>query len=304
MTRIVRVEHPGLFYFRESQSSETLIVQEGKNMVVSIYINLDTAAERRAAIEENFQAFAPDHWQLLRAPAISSTDVINLNIDGTLRHAEKACYLSHLAVIKSVAAQQQPVWIREDDSKLGKKSCGEVMRFVNQFSDQWDILFTDLTIANPGTMFSLFRLRRDIGSMCSQALPLSAIGNFAGAQSYIVNPKYSNILVERLTTDQLSTPFDIALRKVVLSPATRAFVLFPFVTTESVLTTPSSVQTSDGGGINQAWAAFRRLIWLERDISACEKELDRLLANQTDLDSKNFGRLMELMADPRLVHED
>lgn len=273
-------------------------------MIVSVFINLDTATERRSAIEKNFRAVAPENWQLVRAPAICSSDVADMRIEGALRDEEKACFLSHLAVIKSSAKQQQPTWIREDDSMLGEKSCAEVMRFLHQFGDQWDVLFTDLTIADPGTMFSLLRLRRDIGSLHSQALSLAAIGNFAGAMSYIINPKYSDTLVARLDADQLSTPFDIALRKIVLAPDTRAFVLFPFVTTENPLIASSCVQPVDGSQIHKAWVAFRRLIWLERDSLQCETELNRLLSSQEDLDAKNFGRLMELMADPRLVHED
>ncbi len=60
------------------------------------YINLDRATERRRAIEANFMNTRMPGWTLTRFPAV---DAANVSTPGNLTASEKACFLSHRALI-------------------------------------------------------------------------------------------------------------------------------------------------------------------------------------------------------------
>lgn len=269
----------------------------------SFYINLDEKVRRRESIEANFRLMAPPNWQLTRVGAITAGQIANSGIQGRIRDAEKACYVSHLGIIGAAANSRRSVWIREDDTELGYRSCHEISRFLREHEGRWDVLFTDLIIADPGTMFSLFRLKREMAGKGPIALPISTIRNFAGAMSYLVNETFCPILKNKLSTEDYSTPFDIALRNAILEQEVRAYVLFPFVTTASASSRDTSIQTNESKTLNNAWDIFRRFIWLEKNIDICERDLIELFDDLSDRDSKLFGRLVAVMASPSQGHE-
>ena len=63
------------------------------------YINLDCATERRANLERSFINCANANWQLSRYKAIDASECAA--VSGPITAAEKACFLSHAAVIAS-----------------------------------------------------------------------------------------------------------------------------------------------------------------------------------------------------------
>jgi GR25 family glycosyltransferase involved in LPS biosynthesis len=278
-------------------------------MLVTIYINLDAAADRRAALEANFAAMAPASWPLVRASAISEQDVQADGHRGQLRAGEKACYLSHLAAVRSAAGAPQPLWIREDDTEIGARSCGVLDGFLRAHPDDWDILFTDLTIGNPATMTELLLARRTVANGEVIALSLSELGPFAGALSYVVRPAFAARLYDALNVEELDVPYDLALRDFILKSQTRslspirAYVLFPFISTAAATSARSSVQTSDGNGLHDLWAEFRRLVWMERDLQAVDDRLTAWLSTRTDAESRIFGSLMEGLVLPSVERE-
>ena len=65
----------------------------------SLYINLDSAVDRRARFEANWAAHGDGNWELERFPAVDTRYVEEHRVPGTLRPGEKGCFLSHCAAI-------------------------------------------------------------------------------------------------------------------------------------------------------------------------------------------------------------
>ena len=79
------------------------------------YINLDSAHARRANIEQNLGAFAGRDFEIKRVQAYDTCFVEKNGIHGTIRPAEKACFLSHIKAIKMSCEDPGPSLIVEDD---------------------------------------------------------------------------------------------------------------------------------------------------------------------------------------------
>src|SRR6185436_20556514 len=87
------------------------------------YINLDSAVQRKAKLEDNFAAVRKPDWNLVRSPAIDTVFVKDQNILGKAKPAEKACFLSHQILIGQNLADDRTFFILEDDAVLGARSC-------------------------------------------------------------------------------------------------------------------------------------------------------------------------------------
>ena len=83
------------------------------------YINLDTAVERRKAIEKSFQDTLPHEWTLNRFSAISAGDIEN--VPGSISLAEKACFYSHRKIFSSTLENEDNEMILEDDCGFFQK---------------------------------------------------------------------------------------------------------------------------------------------------------------------------------------
>ena len=266
-------------------------------MLVTVYLNLNPAVERREALEQNFRQYASESWRLVRAEAISASDVQSMGIAGTVRPAEKACYLTHLAALQSAQQSPTPLWIREDDTRIGRHTASAIEQMLTALGTEWDILFTDVLLGDPGLMLKMVRTRQANPPSQVDALQLSSIKVFAGAYSYLVNPAFAPQLYESLATDDISTPYDLALRKVVLMPVVRAYVTFPFITTCSEHSTRSAIQPINQRSVHHLWDIFRELMWAETDFG----QLDRLIAaferdGIADPYAVYFGKVMAAMA--------
>jgi GR25 family glycosyltransferase involved in LPS biosynthesis len=73
------------------------------------YINLDSETERRSAIEKNFSSHAKAGWELVRVPAVDTRQVEERRVRGSLRPAEKACFLSHQSILETQKTRQLPL---------------------------------------------------------------------------------------------------------------------------------------------------------------------------------------------------
>ena len=93
----------------------------GDAQVDCYYINLETAVERREQIEANFSAHAASGWTLTRFAATDAALAADSQVPGTLTSAEKACFLSHRALLRSLQDAVGPVMILEDDAIIGRR---------------------------------------------------------------------------------------------------------------------------------------------------------------------------------------
>jgi GR25 family glycosyltransferase involved in LPS biosynthesis len=250
-----------------------------------IYINLDSATQRRAAVEASFASHAP-HWRLHRFPASRGEDAV-----GTIRAAERGCFLSHRAALRESLTMPGHILICEDDVILGKETALHIEEFLMEAQDaRWDLLYTDVAIPEIETMARLVSLKRQLRA-CGRrvtGVDLQSL-TYAGATSYLVNERSKDKLYRLVEAEHvLDRPYDIALRSWVHNKTLRAFATFPFITTLSGA--PSQIQPE---GWDFLWDTFRRLIWLE---AGDERELVEQMRSGLDEELSIFGMLFAYRA--------
>jgi GR25 family glycosyltransferase involved in LPS biosynthesis len=117
------------------------------------YINLDTATERRLSLEASFEKHSRPGWTLHRFSALDQAYIEAHGIEGSRTAREKACFLSHKAVIERHANDGKSVLIVEDDTMFGLATFGIIDGFLQQNAgSEWDIIFTDLAVLDLGTI--------------------------------------------------------------------------------------------------------------------------------------------------------
>jgi GR25 family glycosyltransferase involved in LPS biosynthesis len=247
------------------------------------YINLDNAAARKTQIEESFAAHRGPDWELTRFPAIDTRFVEQQQIKGRIRPAEKACFLSHRAVIESNVGASAPVFVLEDDAIFGGATHPTIDNFLGiSDSYNWDIIFTDLCVTQLGTMAELIKLRHQLTEI-DQVRLLDVTGFvFAGATAYIVNHKSIGKLAALLGAEkELNVPYDLVLRKYIYEKKLKGLVFFPFITSISEESEVSQIQQE--ASADMIWNAFRKLVWTDRNlgkVSEAVKNIDRDLCDE------------------------
>ena len=153
-----------------------------------VYINLDSQTERRETIERNFAEVRAEGWSLTRYPAIDTRYVAERGVPGSLRPAEKACYLSHMSVIAADLDRGDRLMVLEDDAMFGASTHRLVDEGLERSRDlDWDIIFTDLCIPMITTMYDLLKLRAEYRKTRQGVLLSVAQFPFGGATAYIVS---------------------------------------------------------------------------------------------------------------------
>ena len=129
----------------------------------SFYINLDSAVKRRADLEANFAKYRKSGWSLARVPAVDARFVEANHVKGKLRPNEKACFLSHVQLIRDNLKGSDPILVLEDDAIFGKQSCDVIEKTLRSHSQSdWDIIFTDVFITQVQNMVDLIAMRRQL----------------------------------------------------------------------------------------------------------------------------------------------
>jgi GR25 family glycosyltransferase involved in LPS biosynthesis len=267
-----------------------------------LYINLDAQTERRAALECNFDAKKADGWRLFRFKAVEASQVDALNIAGNARPAEKACFASHKTLLRENIGRDTPVMIMEDDAIIGNRTCMAIDTGIRNIdSNSWDILFTDICVPNVGAWADLVRIRRQfMKSGELRFLDLSQIP-FAGTTSYIVNPKSIAKLcdlIDEVTSIDLA--YDLYLRNATYQSRLRSSVFIPFVTSISHLSQKSSIQENSDGSPGEVLDLFRKMMWLDRDLSLHTELIESLREEHSNEESRMFGALFEAVLSDKL----
>jgi len=239
------------------------------------YINLDSAAERRAALERNFAACNAHGWTLTRFAAVDkgSLPPEAARLDG-LGPGERACFLSHLAAIEAHGDGSDDLMLVEDDALFGKGSQRAILRAIDMLPrDRWDVLLTDICITDVEDMLNLFRRKRRRPADM-QLMNLTKIA-FAGSTAYVLNK--DRIAATRRTLADPGAealPYDLHVRRLVRAGSLAAWVIFPFVTSLSAWSDASQVQREATQGTELLWNAFRKLIWIEPEHAEVQRCLD------------------------------
>lgn len=261
------------------------------------YINLAKAVERRSAIEASFARAAAPGWRLARFNAIDTAFVDAHRLEGARSKAEKACYLSHMAVIEAHAGSSEHLLVLEDDVEFGKATCEIVDGFLQQNPDaDWDLIFLDVSIAGFSDMLSLYFNRRDL--MKKRAvIPLDlAKFLFFGANAYIVNGRsFSKLLACLEAGLPVDVEYDIYLQERIHDGQLKAAVLFPFVTTLSGHATRSQIQPDNLEKLNHARNMFRNLMWLESRPEQVAADLAYLETVVAETEHRAFSTILASM---------
>lgn len=247
------------------------------------YINLDHAVERRAAIEASFDRAARPGWGLTRFQAIDTGYVDAQSIDGIRSTREKACFLSHKALIEAHDSRAGHLLVLEDDVEFGLATCEVVDGFLqNNAGGEWDLLFLDVCVIGVEDMLKLYFNRHALMNE-RRIVPLDlAQLPFFGTNAYIVNARSVQKLLACLDAGiPVDVEYDIYLAEQIRQGHLKATVLFPFITTLSEHATKSQIQPSAMEKVNHIRSLFRNLVWLESRpdrMAACVAEFEAALA--------------------------
>lgn len=255
------------------------------------YINLADAHERRAHLEEAFQRLNPPNWSLARFDAVDIHSVSK--IPGRLSDAEKACFCSHRNLIEKYHETGDPLYIVEDDVEFSSMTFG-VIDSILETNAEWDIIFTDVIVADILTMITLFHQRMAYDANQKIAVNSLEKVNFSATTSYLVNGRAKRKLVGLLrSADVLDRPYDIMLREFCHTGKLKLFYTFPFITSVSSNAEVSQIdvvrsKTDD----DTIWRLFRRLMWVDRDMQACADAAKKLLDAACRDDAKIFATVV------------
>jgi GR25 family glycosyltransferase involved in LPS biosynthesis len=257
------------------------------------YINLDREQARAQHVEQQFSTCSQQRLQ--RFAAIDTTWIAQHAIAGQIRPVEKACYMSHLTLLKAQLNTSAPICIFEDDVSFFPETEQIIQAAIAAAANTpWDILFTNVCIPDPHAMLDLFMLHRQLhASQGLQLLPLHNL-NFAGSAGYIVNPNALPKLCQHLEQARLDLPYDLALRELAHSGQIHSFAIFPFATGLSSYANQSQIQ--EGADLTDlAWNTIRGLLSWKVETPALLHALGALPPSYMDAESEAFSRALGVM---------
>src|SRR5208282_5842379 len=94
----------------------------GVAVMECLYINLDTATDRRTSIENSFDKYRRGNWTLRRVIGVDAASIETAQISGILSSAQKACVLSHRKAVGESLGNDDHVMISEDDTIFGEST--------------------------------------------------------------------------------------------------------------------------------------------------------------------------------------
>jgi GR25 family glycosyltransferase involved in LPS biosynthesis len=263
-----------------------------------VYINLGSRTDRKAALEANFEANKAPEWTLSRLEAIRADQSEVAALPGPANPREKACFMSHRSAIAEHCGGEEPFMVLEDDAMFGPRSCVAIERVTsNLAADSWDILFTDVAVANVGAWADIIRIRRQHFAKTGEMRLVDLAGiDFAGSTAYVVNPaSAAKVLGLFSAVGSLDCGIDLYMRDLTHRGALRCIVPIPFLTTISELSALSSIQMDMAGSAVPLLDLFRRMIWLHRDLGGHLETVRALRSAHIDAEGEMFATLFGVM---------
>ena len=261
------------------------------------YINLEAQAARRQALEENFQAMAKPGWRLNRVEAVTARDMAG-KIPGRIGDGEKACFTSHIKALGLARQSPGHVLIAEDDMRFGARSFAAIENALAKIpAENWDIIFTDISVTNIHVMTDLLLMRRQAAEGAPFGLVNLARMPFAASVGYLVNQNSKDKLLGLISNPgPLEFPYDIHLQRAIQAGQLRGFVTFPFATTLSAEAENSQIRNPRLD--EAATTAFRRLMWLERDIGEAAATIAPVTGGPMDAETETFLKILSVFLSP------
>lgn len=258
------------------------------------YINRDRSTERRAVLEASFKRAARPGWTLERFSALNPAYVDVHAVKGCRSRTEKACFLSHRAIIAAHAGGARHLLVLEDDVSFGLATCEIVDGFLQQNAyASWDLLFLDVCPSRIDDMLSLYFNRQNIMRQRT-VVPLDlAKLPFFGASAYIVNARsFAKVLACLDSGMPIDIEYDVFLAAHIRQGVLDAAVLFPFVTTLSQNASASQIQRPTMDTVNLARNLFRNMIWFESTPASFQHGMEQLVRA---VESSEHGPLARIL---------
>jgi hypothetical protein len=116
---------------------------------------------------------------------------------------------------------------------------------------------------------------------------------FAGSAGYIVNEAAKDKLLALISNPgPLDFPYDIHLQRAIADGKLRGFVTFPFATTLAAGADNSQIRNLKAD--ETAMSAFRRLMWVERDIGDADQTISAVTAGASDAETSTFLKILSV----------
>jgi GR25 family glycosyltransferase involved in LPS biosynthesis len=237
----------------------------------AIFINLDRAVERRAAIEASL-ANTPS---LRAAPFAAVTASEAAHRPGKLTPPEKGCFLSHLRVIEQAVEDPEPLLVLEDDAVVSPRFPDIAAQALSQ--PDWDILFTDVGVGATSAMLKLVKAKHELAAAGEfRLIDLAGLPFFAST-AYLVRPQAKAKLLAALREQvELDLPYDLFLRRLVNTGRLKASVCLPFATSV-VEVGGSQIQADQHAFADLTFNTFRRLMYVDADLDLTRRLAQPLL---------------------------
>ena len=254
-----------------------------------IYINLDRAPDRRAALEADFQRAAPPGVTLERFAAVDGAALGAL--PGPNSPAEVGCFLSHRNALASTLGDEAPVFLIEDDVRFSRR-CFKVLGTLLKRAD-WDLLYTELVPIGAEFIVKMATAYPDhVRRGAFRRIDLRP-HRFTASSAYVVNGAAKARLVALL--DEMgphAMAYDYALDHLVKRGALRASVVFPFVTTVDEGDGGSQIQAPEKARASFVLNTLRRLFYIDRDMAELNEASEVLRRDYLDDHARLVGEVL------------
>lgn len=264
-------------------------------MKTCVFINLAEAVGRRTGFEAGFATVQEPGWSLTRFEALGPAEAGGLA--GDLTPAEKGCFASHRAALAAHADDADTLLVAEDDVRFAPGALALVEAMLA--ASDWDVVFTDVGLCDLPTMLDVAGRRAALAAQGQFMLLDLRQRSYFGATAYAVRGSSKTRLRAALdAASRLDQPYDLYLRDLARSGGLKIATCFPFLSTPGPLAEQSQIQSVRTAPFDRAMTAFRRLMYLQPDFAACEREIAGLRAEFGTAESELVGHVFSVLAAP------
>jgi GR25 family glycosyltransferase involved in LPS biosynthesis len=260
--------------------------------VEGVFINLDRAAERRAAMERQLAQIG------LPYPVARFAGVDGRQQAGCpegLLPGQYGCWLSHLRTIERSLRSDRHLHVIEDDALLSRKLAELPQTLAAlDLGSSWDILYLDATLVELEDMYRMFdwvQQARPGGLVHLRAIP--AEFTVYGTHSYVVNSSRKKHVHDFLRSYLgAGVPIDNVLAAGIRKGELEAYLTAPFLTSGDERGLVSTVGYA-GDATFLPWLLFRRLCFFDLGEQAAAGLAAKVadLTREVPRDEANFGAL-------------
>jgi len=259
------------------------------------YINLDSAIERRIALEKNLNQIRASGITINRIHAFDANYIQQHQVPGSIRSTEKACFLSHIKAIEMSLLQPGPALIIEDDISLGSQSISQIQALIDKVGLSIDLLFAEICISSLPSMFQLYMLKRELLRENKIEVLQTQLFDFAGATAYILNHQSKSKLLKMMQKiKSFDLPYDLVLKQLILNGTISSGFIFPFVATLTSNSLNTDIQLAADELPNVVYHSFRKLMYLDAQENMVNylNDLEKIPHNFYSQEDLVFGKIV------------